>query len=174
MTNASIQATPAAHDSYFAQPLSGSQGFYFSTLDQYQRHAELLKACGVEEFELQYIDGDNAELWAAADISQANIGEWLELLDTLEEYQEPALFFLMDHHGYTLAEAIPLVDDCMVWEGDAESYAVDLMDSTGELDKLPETLRYYFDYKALSRDMKLNGEIHEVTYDGTDYIMSGL
>ena len=38
----------------------------------------------------------------------------------------------------------------------------DLLESTGELDKVPEHLRPYFDVEAYARDLELNGDVFTV------------
>ena len=179
MTNATIQATPAAaHDTteaIFAQPYNGDFiGFSFSTQDEYDTRANRLRVRGCDEFELSYLDGDHAELFAAAGVCQGNIGEWLELIDELEDYNAPAMYHLMSDLGLSISEALEQLEDVMVFEGTATEYTEELMDECGELDKLSATLRYYIDFEALGRDMKLNSEITEVRYNGTSYIMSGV
>lgn len=42
--------------------------------------------------------------------------------------------------------------------------AEELLESTGDLDAIPESLRYYFDYEAYARDMRLGGDMCE--HDG--------
>jgi antirestriction protein len=42
--------------------------------------------------------------------------------------------------------------------------AEELLDSTGALDAIPENLRYYFDYDAYARDIRLGGDMCE--HDG--------
>ena len=39
--------------------------------------------------------------------------------------------------------------------------AEELLESTGELGAIPENLRYYFDYDAYARDMRLGGDMCE-------------
>ncbi len=34
-----------------------------------------------------------------------------------------------------------------------------------ETTEIPESLQYYIDYKAIARDMKINGEIIEIEHD---------
>jgi len=42
-----------------------------------------------------------------------------------------------------------------------EDYAEDRCKSCGTLEKVPEDLRFYFDFKAYARDMRINGEFVE-------------
>ena len=52
---------------------------------------------------------------------------------------------------------------------DMEDYAYEYLESSGELSNLPESLQYYFDYKAYARDLDLNGDI--ITIDGNDGLL---
>jgi len=58
--------------------------FNFQTLGEYQQNTERLHKLGCEEFELQCIDGDHAELFEVAGVCQANLHEWLEMLEEVE------------------------------------------------------------------------------------------
>lgn len=174
-TETTSQAVQAPHTTYFAQPYSLSHtGFYFDTLEAFEAGMKALNARGAEEVEIDYTDGDDYELFNAAGVHQGNIGEWLELLDTVEDYQEPALFYLMDTCGESIQDALSHMDDVMVFEGNAQDYAHEYIEDTGMLDTLPEQLRYYFDYEAFARDMSLNGDVTECEYNGTTYTMSGV
>lgn len=42
-----------------------------------------------------------------------------------------------------------------------QDMAEELLDSTGQLEDIPENLRSYFDYEAYARDMRLGGEMCE-------------
>ena len=82
-------------NTYHAQPHDmDKRGFYFTNLEEYDAGVE---ASGAEEFELQFIEGDDAELFKACDINQANIGEWFDDVETLDDSEKVALFYLMDN-----------------------------------------------------------------------------
>ena len=53
-------------------------------------------------------------------------------------------------------------DDVYIFDGPASDYACELTEETCEI---PENLRYYIDYDAIARDMKINGEIVEIGYN---------
>lgn len=42
-----------------------------------------------------------------------------------------------------------------------EDMAQELLEETGDLQSIPEHLRYYFDFEAYARDMELNGDFAE-------------
>jgi hypothetical protein len=159
----------------YAQPYSLAHvGFYFTSLEEFEAGMDKLRKQGAEEVELDYTDGDDYALFNAAGVNQGNIGEWFKLRDELEDYQLPALFYLLDNMGDTMAEALEHLDDVSVFEGNAQDYVHEYIEDTGMLDALPEQLRYYFDYEAFARDMVLNGDVTECEYDGTTYVMGGV
>ena len=164
-----------ATDTIFANPYAfGGRGFYFTTLDEYQAGMLRLWPHDVEEVELSYCDGPHCELFNAAGIGQHNITAWFDMLDTIDDDQLPALYYLLDDRGETLTDALQQLDDVMVTEGTALDYATSYIDECGLLDSMPEQLRYYFDYEAFARDMVLNGDVTEFEYDGTTYTAQGV
>lgn len=42
-----------------------------------------------------------------------------------------------------------------------QQMAEELLEETGELDRIPESLRYYFDFEKYARDMELGGDFAE-------------
>lgn len=149
---------------FYAQPYSIEHtGFYFDSLETYEAGMKALNARGCEEVEIQFIDGDYhlASLAGAASIHQGNVALWFETLDNLDEAEAAQLLFLVDC-GYNLEGALERYEDVCLFDGTAEEYAYDLINETTEI---PESLRYYIDYAAIARDMKLSSEITEIRHD---------
>lgn len=73
-----------------------------------------------------------------------------------------------------MSDILDQLDDVMLFEGDARSYAENYIEDIGLLDEMPENLRYYFDTEAFARDMLLSGDINEVEIQGTTYIATGV
>ncbi len=147
---------------FYAQPYSlDHPGFYFNSIETFEIGMKRLKKQGCDEVEIQFIDGDDhlADLAKAANISQANIYSWFEELDDLDDTAAQQICFLLDL-GYAVSEVLGRYDDVCLFEGSASDYAYDLINETTEV---PEHLRYYIDYKAIARDMKINGEIVEIS-----------
>ena len=42
----------------------------------------------VEEFEIQFIDGDNAQLFEACGINQANLNRWFDDIEFLQDHEK--------------------------------------------------------------------------------------
>jgi len=49
------------------------------------------------------------------------------------------------------------------WEN-LETWAEELLEGTGELEVIPQRLRYYFDYSAYARDCELGGDIFTIDH----------
>jgi len=149
---------------FYAQPYSIEHtGFYFDSPEKFEAGMEKLNKKGCEEVEIQFIDGEDhlVRLADAAHIHQGNVDTWYEDLDDLDETEATQIFFLLDL-GYSLSDALDRYEDVYLFNGKASDYAYDLIDETTEV---PENLRYYIDYEAIARDMKINGEIVEINHD---------
>ncbi|MES9822831.1 MAG: antirestriction protein ArdA [Candidatus Thiodiazotropha endolucinida] len=149
---------------FYAQPYSIEHtGFYFNSFEKFETGMEELNKKGCEEVEIQFIDGEDhlARLADAANVDQGNVDTWFDVLEDLEEDEVTQLLFLCDC-GYSLSEALGRYEDVCLYQGTASDYAYDLINETTEV---PEHLSYYIDYDAIARDMKINGEIVELSYD---------
>ncbi len=156
-----------------AQPYNfDATGFYFETFEEFEEKCEKARdgfGLPVEEFEIQFIDGDaaDAQLFEAAGINQGSIDQFFELIDEIEEYQKPALYFILDQ-GYELDDALGKIDDVMIQEGNLEEAAEQLFDEI-YLDQVPVILQNYIDYSAFARDCEYSGDFREFEFAGTTY-----
>ena len=168
MSNLATLPTPGATCLY-AQPYSpDAQGFYFSSLEEYETlSAQCRDRFGhpVEQFEIQYIDGDDSELFAAAGINQCNLETWFSEVEVLDDHAKAALFYLCSDLGYTLDSALPKLDEVCLFEGPLIEAATELFDEC-YAHEIPENLRNYIDYEAFARDCRLGGDMTEYEYQG--------
>ena len=82
---------------------SDAAGFYFESLEDYQGKAEKhLDRFGnlVEEFEIQFIDGDDAELFNACGINQSNHDTWFDVIELMSEAEKLSLYYLVGVASY--------------------------------------------------------------------------
>ncbi|VAX08024.1 hypothetical protein MNBD_ALPHA03-2006 [hydrothermal vent metagenome] len=70
-------------------------------------------------------------------------------------------------------EILDKLDDVVLFEGTSVEYAESYLEDTGLLDQIPENLRFYFDIESFARDMILNGDIIELSFEGADYVVWG-
>ena len=152
---------------YFAQPYNiDAKGFYFDSYEDYTRQAARCRdrfGHPVEEFEIQYIDGPDGELFRAAGLDQSTL-HWLDELEAVEDYKKPAVFFLLDNGmASDVGEAIAKADDVCLFTGGLQDAADNLFDECYASD-IPEGLRMYIDYEAFARDLRLGGDFVEFDF----------
>ena len=98
----------------------------------------------------------------------------IEEITTLEAFAienniDPDLLqaFADNEHLTDPEEALALFQDNYLGTHDSlEAWAEDWMEQTGELNEIPERLRYYFDYGLYARDCQLGGDIFTLDHDG--------
>ena len=157
---------------FFAQPYSlDAVGFYFDTLEAYSEKSErLLDTFGnlVEEFEIQFIDGDDCELFSACGINQGNLYTWFESIIDLSDQEKTALFYLRSVLGYNLENALDKLEDVNLSEGNLKDVAETLFDEF-YLNDVPESVRAYIDYEKYARDCEIGSDLHEFDFNGTTW-----
>lgn len=162
---------------YHATPYDMSaMGFYFSSYEDYKTNAAAHRNANghpVEEYEIQFIDGENYTLFEALSINQANLKQWFEDFESLDgEDLIKALYLANDLHC-SIDEVLGHMDDVCLFEGSALEYAEQFIEDTGMLDEMPENLRFYFDTEAFARDLIIGGDITEIEVNGGKYIAWG-
>ena len=162
---------------YHATPYDiSATGFYFSNYEEYTEKAAAHKneyGDPVEEFEIQFIDGENHQLFNALSVNQATLKEWFDDFEDLDFEDEVKAIYLAEYLSCSSSEILGHMDDVNLFEGSALEYAEQFIEDTGMLDEMPENLRYYFDTKAFARDMVLGGDVSEVEINGTNYVVWG-
>lgn len=61
------------------------------------------------------------------------------------------------------------------WSGEHDSeraFAEDFLESTGQLDSIPEWARNYFDFESYARDLRVSGDYSFVRHEGQVYVFS--
>jgi len=114
----------------------------------------------VEEFEIQFIDGEqvDAELADAIGANQASILDVLGVIDSWEEYQKRTVIIAAGECGYAFN---PAKDDPDSLEVDVypaqglRELAEQFVDD-GLFGEIPERLRFYLDYDAIARDLSVD------------------
>lgn len=156
---------------FYAQPYQDATGFYFSTFDDFEKGMELLEERGIEEVEIQLIEGSTVEsrLFDAAEITRGNIETWFDEVENLDEEQQVGLLWLVSYAGYKLDDALLKVEDVRLFEGSAEEYAEELLDE-GVISE--EQLKQYFDAEKFARDLDFGGDIAEINVDGRNFVIT--
>jgi hypothetical protein len=142
-----------------AQPYNiDATGFYFETLEAYDAKVAACKdafGCPVEEFEIQFIDGDDleGELATAISLSQANMTRYLELIEDSDEDELTRLIIGLSE-GYDLGTFD--TDSIEIYEVE---YLADQFIDEGMYGEVPENLRNYLDTEMMGRDLGYDGYV---------------
>ena len=161
----------------YAQPYDCSAcGFFFEYAEEYETrssHNRKLSGELVEEYEIQFIDGDeiDSDLAKAWGLSQCNFAAFLEATDTWDEDQKIRFIIAVGDcgHGHDEAASNPDQIDLMYYQFDSlRELAEHFVDEGLFGSEIPENLRVYLDYDAIARDLSV--DYSEVEIGGTNYI----
>lgn len=152
---------PSEPYTLYANPYDiSASGWYFHDAEDFDR--KFKKHLPVEEYEIEWIDGpeEDRQLFEALDVNQANLAQYFELIDELNDHDKAALYYLLRHRGMgpgeDLDDLLQMVEDeVRVMEGDSKDYLYNLMDDLGGPGATfsPETIQMYFDYERFGRDL---------------------
>lgn len=160
----------------YAQPYDiSATGFYFESAEEYtEKASKLFNPYGehVEEFEIQFIDGDgiDCQLFEALSISQCNLEQFFKAVEEWDETQKINVIIAIGEVGYKFDIATDSPDDF-----DVSLYQLDSMRELAEqfvdeglYGEIPKSIQFYIDYDAMARDLAM--DYSEITIDGTRYI----
>jgi antirestriction protein len=147
----------------YAQPYDiAASGFYFETAEEYaERAAKALNDYGqsVEEFEIQFIDGEDldAALAGAWELNQANFRDFLEAVDAWEDHEKIRVIIAMrEGLGFNVAtDDIDQLEVDIYGVQSLRELAEQFVDD-GLYGDIPEPLRGYIDYDAIARDLAMD------------------
>lgn len=155
-----------------AQPYDISAcGFYFESFEDYIGKAAKARndyGAPVEEFEMQFIDGEriDCELAKAIGLSQANIKRYFALLDAWDDDDKTCVILAVGECGYDFT------DDTQPDDFELDIYPNwslrDLAEDfvrEGLFGEIPERLECYLDFDAIARD--LSADYTETEIAGT-------
>ena len=166
------------NEQLYANPYNSTvAGFYFATYDEYQSKSSVhVDSFGlpVEEYEIEYIEGELPQLFNACNIDQCTLKLWFDEIEMMDKHDQIELFFRCDNLSQEPQEAIyELNSDGSITTGSALYYAYSYIDDSGILNTLPENIQKYFDFEAFASDLEYSGDITEFSYDGEDYTATG-
>lgn len=161
MTTTTLHATPYNID---------AAGFYFTNEKDYvakssthfDRHGN-----HVDEYEIQFIDGEYAQLFTACGISQANLSTWFDDIEPLTDHEKVSIFYLLTN-GYDLSSALDKLDEPCITEETLKNAASDLFDEC-YAHEIPDSIKCYIDYDKFAHDCEISGDMCEFKYVGTTY-----
>ncbi len=153
----------------FAQPYDiSAAGFYFETVEQYDAlSASAVNDYGgqVEEFEIQFIDGEpiDCALAKAWEIDQGDFAAYLKAVEAWDHHEKLRVII-------TLQQGIPFdpvsddLDglDVEVYEEESLRGLAERFVEEGLFGEIPEPMRSYIDYDAIARDLGMEYAVTEI------------
>lgn len=159
----------------FAQPYDiSATGFYFTSAEGFETSAkEATNAYGqtVEEFEIQFIDGDDldAALAKAIGLSQCNFADFLDCAERWEDWEKVKFVIAVGECGYDFdPQASPDDHDLDLYHVESLRELAEQFVDEGLFGDIPERLQFYIDYDAIARDLAV--EYSEITVAGDRYV----
>ena len=158
MTKTTICAIPYSY---------GVPHFYFNSTDEFvEKYEEQLFKYNCEEYEFQFIDGDEilSILWDS--IGSENATRILEIYEegTIDNVTDARkLEVCLTLLGMNLDEALTSYEDIYLFEGSKEDYAYDSF----QWSRIPEDLHGYVDLDQYLTDLECGGDIVDL---GNRYI----
>lgn len=160
----------------YAQPYDiSASGFYFETPEEYDKKAAVAKndyCQPVEEFEIQFIDGEliDCQLAQAVGLHQGTIAAFFELCEELDEHDKCILIVAIGECGYNYEPETtsPRDFEVDIYEMGSLRELAEYFVDEGIMGEIPENLLTYFDYDALARDLAV--DYSEITIAGTRYV----
>lgn len=158
--------------SLHAQPYDiTASGFYFETPEQYAAlAARAVNGYGqkVEEFEIQFIDGEeiDAALAVAWGLNQTSFAAYLKAVDEWDEEEKRRYVVAVGECGYAHADVADdpySVDIDLYAAGTLRDLAIEFVEE-GLFGDIPESLQFYIDFEAIARDLAV--DYTEITIAG--------
>lgn len=147
----------------YAQPYDiSAEGFYFTDAEDYARKAAAARnAFGlpVEEFEIQFIDGDllDCDLARAMGLNQANLARFLAWAAEWDEHEKIVAIVAAQACGHDLGPDTDPDDlDVDIYRLASMRELAEQFVEEGLFGDIPEQLRFYIDHEAIARDLAMD------------------
>ncbi|MEM9128196.1 MAG: antirestriction protein ArdA [Pseudomonadota bacterium] len=147
-----------------AQPYDlAARGFYFQTAEEFETNAKTNRNdCGdrVEEYEIQFIDGEDIDchLAKAIGINQGNFSAFLDCVEAWDEWEKVNVIIHLGECGGAFDPGMSPDDlDVDIYlENSLKDLAIQFVEE-GLFGKVPERFQNYIDYEAIAADLACDG-----------------
>ena len=125
----------------------------------------------VEEYDIQFIDGDHPRLITALGVNQANLADWFESFEAMTDDEAVKAIYLAEIDCVRMKGVCDRLDDVILFEGTVLDYAEQYLEDSGLRTEVPEALRYYIDVDAFACDLVVGSDVTTLAVDGTKYVV---
>jgi len=161
---------------FYAQPYDlAASGFYFEDAKTYKAKIGTIRNVYgeiVEEFEIQFIDGEtiDCEVCNAIGLYQSNILGIMEKLEEWDDHEKTILIVAVGECGYSfdLETDSPCDFEVDIYDVDSlKELAYQFIDE-GLFGDIPDNIACYLDYDAIARDLGM--DYSETTIAGNNFV----
>jgi hypothetical protein len=159
----------------YAQPYDlSAHGFYFEAAEEYTSKAKALRndyGDPVEEFEIQFIDGDDidCDLAKAIDLNQGNFARFFDIIDEWEEWEKLLVVLAVGECGYNFDDNTSPADfNIDIYEVSNMRELAEQFVDDGLFGEVPEAFQYYIDYDKIARDLEC--DYSQTMINGSSFI----
>jgi len=135
-------------------------GFCFETAKEYEtKVAKAVNDYGdpVEEFEIQFIDGNDidCDLAQAWSLNQGNFTMFFEAVDDWDDNQKQRFIIAVGECGYSHEQLADDPDSIEIelYQTDSLKELAEQFVDEGLFGEIPKPLQHYIDYEAIARDL---------------------
>lgn len=140
-------------------------GFYFDSAEEFQTKSKALRndyGDPVEEFEIQFIDGQDidCDLAKAISINQANLSQFFACVEDWDEHDKTKVIIAVGEGGYRFEDSTAPDDfEVDVYHADSMKELAEQFVDESLFGDIPERLQFYVDYEAIARDLSVEYSI---------------
>lgn len=154
----------------YAQPYDiSASGFYFKSEEEFQTQSKGLRneyGEPVEEYEIQFIDGDqiDCELAQAFELNQITFANFLEIAEQWDKHQKTCFIIANGECGYGFNpkhENIETLEIDMYQVDNLKELAEQFVEE-GLYGDIPKALEHYLDHEAMARDLSADYSMTEI------------
>ncbi|MDW3181639.1 antirestriction protein ArdA [Roseobacter sp.] len=157
----------------YAQPYDlAASGFYFDSAEEFKtKAAKARNNYGnlVEEFEIQFIDGDHidCDLAKAWRINQANIRPYFDAVETWDDHDKQIFIIAVGEVGYNFdpETATPSDFEIDIYHARSMTDLAEDFVAEGLFGDIPDHLANYIDYDTIARDLAVDYTETEIAGD---------
>ena len=147
----------------YAQPYDiSASGFYFEDAETFATKSAALRndyGQPVEEFEIQFIDGEaiDAALAKAIGLHQGDVAAFFEKIGEWEDHQKRCVIIAAGECGYQFGwQDSPDTLDVDLYEMDSMRELAEQFVDDGLFGDIPERVQFYIDHDAIARDLGMD------------------
>jgi antirestriction protein len=149
---------------FYAQPYDiSATGFYFEDVETYEAKISSVRndyGQPVEEFEIQFIDGEaiDCALCTAIGLHQGSVQKVFDLIDTLDDHEKLVLIIAVGECGYAFDPETcePSDFDVDIYHAESMKALAEQFVDEGSFGEIPEHLAHYIDFEAIARDLAVD------------------